>query len=939
MTEREQFRGKRKRGPSKRSGNGGSGQLSAPIGAEQALGAGEASLHSEDVIGEDLEFLKPGLENDDPEVAQNNLNNFVQAGAEFNKVYNAAWEREYNARHAEELSVSGSESKAHAAAKKHLQDSNVQEKIKNEAHDAVAGELHEIAPGFVTLDPEHENYPEEYGKVYNNLESGIENMPVEVIAAAHRPDDEIEEKPALPPAEQTLAVAGTEEGVSAPDVENGSTGEETGASSEETEESVPANEEKTFAEKLLAYEKNNNPNEENSELDEAREHLVELTQKMREGKLFRKGSFLKKYEAAKKKYEELAEKYSKEAAGAVASQENLSDEEKAALEKEALQREDGRLIKREVEEYLEDQNKQAKSKVQRALEWYGSKSTAFKVTTALGAGAGVAVVTFGSLGLGGAVAGAAVGAGRGFGFSYFDSKANKAAQKAKFNEGLSDEQRERKIFDEASLHIRRDIMDKNAGAMHENAGKFELGDQEYRKAFDAGTKEKRKTFGSAAVGAAIGGSLGALIQANTNISENIGNNMGTLSDRIGDGYNWTSDKAGDLWGNFWNGEGGEAVRDAGGTAANAAKDAGNAVGDAFSGEQGGEYSEAARTIQNGEGFYQTFQEMGIPQSEWADTLQAAGPELNEVTYEGTNTPVSYYDDAAQEWRLNMSPNGMMPAEALNVIQESAGSAAETATDAGGGAEQTGDGANSLNATVDNFNQWLDQQTPGPGYEVQKGDTLWDLSGEHHEATTGETPTLVEQDHIEDHVLEHYQDTGQVGENGWLYTGDTLETAHSGGETSGDSAGGENAGNNANTGENQGAEQGGQQAEQQQGAGGEGAPADTGADASGETGAESQTGGDTLAEQGVFINGNSISIGPDGNGVQIADISDQLDARFGVDLSAVEWATIFSELRPDATAGVHPNDELPSGFTVSANQMSLENYIQQRATDLTGEPAL
>ncbi|HEY1085103.1 MAG TPA: hypothetical protein VGE34_00070 [Candidatus Saccharimonadales bacterium] len=75
-----------------------------------------------------------------------------------------------------------------------------------------------------------------------------------------------------------------------------------------------------------------------------------------------------------------------------------------------------------------------------------------------------------------------------------------------------------------------------------------------------------------------------------------------------------------------------------------------------------EVAHDARWVERGEGWYQTFQELGIPQERWDETLQLAGPELHEQGW-------SYFDESANEWRI--SQPGRLSDEALSTIAGSA----------------------------------------------------------------------------------------------------------------------------------------------------------------------------------------------------------------------------------------------------------------------------
>ena len=77
-----------------------------------------------------------------------------------------------------------------------------------------------------------------------------------------------------------------------------------------------------------------------------------------------------------------------------------------------------------------------------------------------------------------------------------------------------------------------------------------------------------------------------------------------------------------------------------------------------------EFSKAAQHIEAGEGFNQTFREMGIPRDKWAATLRKAGPELVKMG-------VAYKDQAVGGY--GFSQEGPLKRAALQVISKAAGS--------------------------------------------------------------------------------------------------------------------------------------------------------------------------------------------------------------------------------------------------------------------------
>lgn len=77
------------------------------------------------------------------------------------------------------------------------------------------------------------------------------------------------------------------------------------------------------------------------------------------------------------------------------------------------------------------------------------------------------------------------------------------------------------------------------------------------------------------------------------------------------------------------------------------------------------------SIQSGEGWYQEFQNMDIPQDQWAGLLEKVGPQLHDIQT-GSNGPLAYFDDVHKEWRLHMTPDGKMPQQAVDIIAKEAG---------------------------------------------------------------------------------------------------------------------------------------------------------------------------------------------------------------------------------------------------------------------------
>lgn len=74
-----------------------------------------------------------------------------------------------------------------------------------------------------------------------------------------------------------------------------------------------------------------------------------------------------------------------------------------------------------------------------------------------------------------------------------------------------------------------------------------------------------------------------------------------------------------------------------------------------------DFSPKAQLVTSGEGWYQTFNEMGIPKEHWADVLNDVGPELQDKGW-------AYFDQAHSEWRI--SHTGKLDDGILNLIAES-----------------------------------------------------------------------------------------------------------------------------------------------------------------------------------------------------------------------------------------------------------------------------
>lgn len=71
-----------------------------------------------------------------------------------------------------------------------------------------------------------------------------------------------------------------------------------------------------------------------------------------------------------------------------------------------------------------------------------------------------------------------------------------------------------------------------------------------------------------------------------------------------------------------------------------------------------------RTLSRGEGWYQTFREMGVSAKHRTELLNEVGPYLKEKG-------LAYWDSNADEWRMNMTENGKLPTSAIRHIAETA----------------------------------------------------------------------------------------------------------------------------------------------------------------------------------------------------------------------------------------------------------------------------
>ena len=72
----------------------------------------------------------------------------------------------------------------------------------------------------------------------------------------------------------------------------------------------------------------------------------------------------------------------------------------------------------------------------------------------------------------------------------------------------------------------------------------------------------------------------------------------------------------------------------------------------------------ALRIDDGEGWYQTFQDLGVPQKDWPALLNKVGPELQGIKVNGMDLA---YRMPNNEWGIRMTPDHTMPKEALTAI--------------------------------------------------------------------------------------------------------------------------------------------------------------------------------------------------------------------------------------------------------------------------------
>ncbi|HEX6462141.1 MAG TPA: hypothetical protein VFZ58_02580 [Candidatus Saccharimonadales bacterium] len=81
-----------------------------------------------------------------------------------------------------------------------------------------------------------------------------------------------------------------------------------------------------------------------------------------------------------------------------------------------------------------------------------------------------------------------------------------------------------------------------------------------------------------------------------------------------------------------------------------------------------EYSPEAQTIHADEGLYSVFDQMGVPETDRPALLQKVGPQL--ATIDQGGKPFAYLINGEQgNWGIRMTPDGKMPAGALDMIQQ------------------------------------------------------------------------------------------------------------------------------------------------------------------------------------------------------------------------------------------------------------------------------
>lgn len=110
-------------------------------------------------------------------------------------------------------------------------------------------------------------------------------------------------------------------------------------------------------------------------------------------------------------------------------------------------------------------------------------------------------------------------------------------------------------------------------------------------------------------------------------------------------------------------------------------------------ETGPKFSPEAYNISEGQGWYDTFQKMGVPKEQWDSLLEKLGPKLQEI-HNPDGSPLTYFDKGSNQWLMNMTPDHKLPQSAIDLIAKGAdlhpggggvaSGAAESLAHAGGG---------------------------------------------------------------------------------------------------------------------------------------------------------------------------------------------------------------------------------------------------------------
>lgn len=134
----------------------------------------------------------------------------------------------------------------------------------------------------------------------------------------------------------------------------------------------------------------------------------------------------------------------------------------------------------------------------------------------------------------------------------------------------------------------------------------------------------------------------------------------------------------------------------------------------------------AETISNGEGFYQTFQELNIPAEDRAELLAKVGPQLHDMQVGGQ--PLAYQMPNG-EWGIRMTPDGKMPTDALQLISDTHDQMSGASVDAGAGTgSEFSSGADSTTETTSSSLETSDIDNTPAG--VESLTTVVDKSSVH-----------------------------------------------------------------------------------------------------------------------------------------------------------------------------------------------------------------